>query len=111
MVTIEQVKNGLMKYIDTEILPHTNGAKRFAVGVFSALAAQNAETALMKYRENPAITMLGVVDENNNVDIDKIYSAAISAMPDRLSLDIPLVGVFTIGKADLDQMLDLIKGA
>ena len=37
MVTIEQVKNGLTKYIDAEILPNMTGGKRFALGVCAAL--------------------------------------------------------------------------
>ena len=41
MVTMQQVKTGLVRYIDTDVLPHLTGIKKLGLGVYTALAANN----------------------------------------------------------------------
>ena len=31
---------------------------------------------LLKLRENPAVQMMGIMDEDGNIDIDRLYNAA-----------------------------------
>lgn len=111
MVTIEQVKNGLTNYIDKEILPGMPGGKRFAMGVGAALVVQNLEGTLLKYRENPLLAAMNVMDEGNNVDIDRIYVAATDTLKgmEKLSIDVPFLGVLTFRQGDLDALLAAIK--
>ena len=111
MVTIEQVKNGLTNYIDKEILPAMPGGKRFARGVGAALVVQNLEGTLLKYRENHLLAAMNVMDKGNNIDIDKIYAAATDTLKsmEKLSLDVPLLGVLTFRQGDLDALLAAIK--
>ena len=111
MVTIEQVKNGLTKYIDSEILPNMTGGRRFVMGVGAALMIQNLEATMLKYRRNPIISALNVLDEDNNIDIDKLYTAATETINgmEKLSVDVPMLGVLTFRKNDLDALLAAIK--
>lgn len=111
MVTIEQVKNGLTRYIDKEILPTMPGGKRFALGVGAALIMQNLEGTLLRYRESPLLAAMNVLDEGNNIDIDTIYAAATDTLKgmEKLSVDIPLLGVLTFRQSDLDALLAAIK--
>lgn len=111
MVTIEQVKNGLAKYIDAEILPNMTGGKRFALGVCAALMIQNAENTLGKLMDSPAITALGVLDGGNNIDIDKVYAAATDTLKgmEKFSMDLPMLGVLTFRQSDLDALYAAIK--
>lgn len=110
-LTIEQVKNGLTKYIDNEILPSMPGGKRFAMGVGAALIMQNLEGTLLKYRNTPLLAAMNVMDDGNNVDIDKIYAAATDTLKGmgKLSVDMPLLGVLTFKQDDLDALLAAIK--
>ena len=100
MVTIEQVKNGLTKYIDAEILPNMTGGKRFALGVCAALMIQNAENTLGK-----------LMDGGNNIDIDKVYAAATDTLKgmEKFSMDLPMLGVLTFRQSDLDALYAAIK--
>ena len=111
MVTIEQVKNGLTKYVDSEILPSISGGKRFALGVGAALAIKNLENTLNKYMNSPVLSALGILDDGSNIDIDKVYAAATETLTgmDKFSIDVPMLGVLTFRQGDLDALWAAIK--
>ena len=75
MVTMNQVKNGLVKYIDTEVMPHLTGFRKIGLGAYTALAAENSVGMISKYKDHPAVQLLDVIDKDGNVDIDKLYQA------------------------------------
>ncbi len=110
MVTMTQVKNGLMRYIDNEILPKMTGVKRFGLGIYSALAAENLEKTLLQYRSHPAVTMLDVFDEAGNVNIERIYAAAGKYLQtgEKLPLELPLLGTLMLDRNDLDRLYQFI---
>lgn len=110
MVTLEQVKAGLAKYIDKEMLPHLNGFAKIGLGAYSALAMSNLGAVLMKYKDAPAVSILGVIDEEGNVDIDKLYDAVIPVVAnEKLSFDIPVIGRYTINRMDIEKIYGYIK--
>lgn len=112
MVTMQQVKNGLVKYIDTDVLPHLTGIKKLGLGVYTALAANNVVVLIEKYREHPAVAVLDVIDAEGNVDIDKLYQAIAPqfANGEKQVINIPLIGDMTVDKSDLEKLYRYIKG-
>lgn len=112
MITTIQAKNGLVKYIDNDMLPHLTGVKKIGLGIYTALAADNLVNAMEKYREHPAVAMLGVVDADGNIDIDRLYQAAAQHFQqgERVSIDIPLIGPYTVDKSDLESLYRYMKG-
>ena len=112
MVTMAQVKNGLVKYIDADILPHLTGFKKVALGAYAALAANNLVTMMEKYKNSPAISILDVIDENGNVDIDKLYQAVLPqfANGEKQTISIPLIGDMTVDRSDLEKLYRYIRG-
>lgn len=113
MVTINQVKTGLMKYIDTDMLPHLSGVKKVGLGVYAALAADNASRMVLQYKEHPAISVLDVVDKDGNIDIDKLYNAAVPMFSSgqKHSVNIPLVGEYVIDQNDIEKIYRYIREA
>lgn len=112
MVTMEQVKNGLIKYIDSDIMPHLTGLRKIGMGVYVALAADRAVEMAMQYREHPAVAVLGVIDSEGNVDIERMYQA-ISPMVqggEKIPVDIPLIGEIRMDKTDVEKLYRYIKG-
>ncbi len=111
MVTVNQVKNGLVKYIDNEVLPHLTGAKKIGLGVYTALAAENLEKTVLKYRTHPAVEMLDVIDENCEINIDRLYRAAVPYFEggEKHALEIPLIGEIIVCRKDLDELFRLIN--
>ena len=112
MVTMAQVKNGLVKYIDTDILPHLTGFKKIGLGAYTALAAENFAGMVEKYRTHPAISVLNVMDENGNLNIDKLYQAVSPMFADgqKQSIDIPLIGELRVDRTDLEKLYRYIRG-
>ena len=109
MTGINKVINGVTCFLDTEILPHLSGAKRYGATVYLALMEPNAANSIKAALNTPAIKMLGISD-GENVDTDKLYSAMIkSVKEDKLTVDIPLIGAFSFTKADVDKLFDCIR--
>lgn len=111
MATINQVRRGIEKYMDAEILPKLPKAKAFGMGVYAELLLSQTESQLQKYLELPAVKVLGIVDESGNIDIEKLRDVAHKKMPDNIQLDLPLIGTFTFGNADIDMLYQHIERA
>lgn len=109
MVTMEQVKAGLMAYIDAEILPRMEGYRRYGLTVYLALLMDNFSGKLMDALNRPAIAALGVMDESGRIDIEKVHNAAYSAMREDVDVSIPVVGRFVFSRADVDKLCEMIR--
>lgn len=112
MVSLEQMKNGLMRYIDNDMLPKLTGMKKIGLGIYAALAGKNLVSIVQQYANHPAIAMLGVMDDSHNIDLDKLYEAAIHAFADgdKITLSIPMIGDYTIDHTDVDKLYRYMKG-
>lgn len=111
MVTMQAAKNGLVKYIDNDILPHLTGLKKVGLGVYTALAANNIIGLMEKYKDHPAVSVLDVIDENGNIDIDKLYNvtAPMFANGEKHMINIPMIGDMTVDRTDLEKLYRYIK--
>lgn len=109
MATIEQVKNGLSAYIDSQILPKIDGYKRFGLTVYMYLAIDNISNKMIEILHSPSMSMLGIMDDENNIDIERLHNAAYSSMRDNLDINIPVVGRFTFSRSDVDKLFDMIR--
>ena len=111
MVTVHQIRQGLEQYLDTEILPHLPAMKRFGISVYIELLLQQIENQSGDFLEKPAIKILGLADENGNIDIEKLYGVAKNKFgsADRLEMDIPIAGRFVFNKSDVDNLFDMIR--
>ena len=78
MVTMQQVKTGLVRYIDTDVLPHLTGIKKLGLGVYTALAANNVVGLIEKYREHPAVAVLDVIDADGGTRCAGICGASVA---------------------------------
>lgn len=123
MATIEQVKNGISRYLDEELIPNISDEKPilFAFGAVSALLLQNVDKAILQYKENPIVKMTGAIDEDGNIDVDALAKVAKESMKKyAFSLDDFLVGKFSFLRGhvntinftpeDIDTLKKYIKG-
>ena len=111
MVTMNQLQNGITAYIDREVLPHLTGMKRVGLGVYSAMAANNIGPMLTKYKDHPAVAVLDVIDSDGNVDVDKLYQAALPMFQDgeKQHINIPFIGELMVDRTDLEKLYQYIK--
>lgn len=112
MVTINQIQSGILQYIEKDLMPHLDGLKKVGLGVYATLAAGNIAAMIMSYKDHPAVKMLDVFGENNEIDIDKLYNAAVPyySNGEKQTVSIPLIGDFTMDKSDIDKLYRYIKG-
>lgn len=123
MATIEQLKNGISRYLDEELIPNISDEKPilFAFGAVSALLLQNVDKAILQYKENPIVKMTGAIDEDENIDVDALAKVAKESMKKyAFSLDDFLVGKFSFLRGhvntinftpeDIDTLKKYIKG-
>lgn len=110
-VTTTQIQNGVLRFIDSEIIPHIDGWGKIGVGVISVLVSKNFENIFNSYKNHPVIAMLGIVDTNTNeIDIDGLYNAAIDYIgTEPMPIDVPLLGRIKVKKSDFDTLVKMIK--
>lgn len=112
MVTIQQVKAGILKYLASDIIPHMAPWKQVAAEVYLGLVSDNAAKRILEMRSKPEIELMGVFQENGDVDIDKVYQIAQQQLQDgrKIPVTIPVVKEdFNLDKSDLDRLYKYIK--
>ena len=110
MISYEQAVAGFTRYVYSEMLPHMTGIKSVALGAYTALAAKNAAQAIRSAAANPAVAITGAITQDG-LDLDLLYNAVNERMSDSVQLDIPFIGVFTVGRADIDKLCNYMRGA
>lgn len=112
MVSANQMISGLRQYINKEILPQLDGTKRIGAAVYLSLMERNAGQALEKALMHPAVQVLGIVDEQHQVDVDALHDALIDNMiGDKFRIEVPMIGTFTLSQTDIDRIYDCIVRA
>ena len=62
-------------------------------------------------KNNPVVSAMGVIDEQDQIDIDAIYQEfAAQAQRGAVTFDVPLVGALTLTAADVDKLYRYITG-
>lgn len=112
MVTIQQVKAGVLKYLASDIIPHMAPWKQVAVEVYLGLVSDNVAKRILEMRSKPEIGMMGIFQDNGDIDIDKVYQIAQQQMQNgrKIPVTIPVVNEeFNLDKSDLDRLYKYIK--
>lgn len=110
MVTYNQVVNGMAKYIDQEIINKIQGLPRWGLGAVSGIALSKGTNIFNALKAHPIIKMLEVIDENDMIDIDTIYTEIRKqAEKGSATFDAPMIGTITLTKDDVDKLYRLIK--
>ena len=114
MVSIKQIEQGAVNYIDQEIAPKIptnipNGQlKKIAAMAGAAYAVKHGVT---KLAANPALASIGAVDDAGNVDLDGIAEAVRAQIPETgLKVTVPILGDLTFFAEDVERLVACIKG-
>lgn len=109
MVTYNQVVNGMSRYIDQEIVNKMQGWQRWALGAGAGIMMTKGTNIFNALKANPIIKMLDVIDENDMIDIDTIYTELRKqAEKGAATFDAPMIGTITLTKDDVDKLYRLI---
>ena len=67
---------------------------------------------LLKLRENPAVQMMGIMDADGNIDLDRLYNAARTQVDGKkIPLTIPVIGELRFDVNDVDRLYKYIQEA
>lgn len=111
MVTIDQAMRGIMRFADTEIIPHMPTGKGVFAGIVIALIMAGGKEQVLKLRDNPAVQMMQIFDDTGNIDLDKLYNAARPRFENKLTVSVPLLGDMRFDQNDVDKLYRYIQEA
>lgn len=118
MVTIDDIKNGLTKYFDDEIVPNVlslyddSSFKHFIkpiVGTILALYVKKVEAIYETYRNNPLITFTGIIDDEGNIDLDMFLNEYEKHIEDIIFTKDTKIGEISFNKEDLNKLKEHIN--
>jgi hypothetical protein len=105
MVTLNQVQNGIVKYLDSEIVPNINGWQKWVFGALASTAMLKTTNIFNALKENPLIKMLEIIDENDNIDIDTLYREFLKqAQKGAVTFAVPMIGAMTLNHTDVEKL-------
>lgn len=104
--TSEQIINGLLNYADTEVMTKLPTSGKWVMGTAIMLASNKIPIIVDNLKESPVVKMLGIVDEEDNIDADALINAMRSASEKygSMTLDVPLVGRLTFNSNDIERL-------
>lgn len=111
MVSIDRVKRGIARYLDSELIKMT-GWQKWVFGAGAAMYLENFASVVSKLREHPAVNALGIINETGDIAVEKLYQhLRIQAQKGPITFDVPMVGRITLSEADVDKLYQYIMQA
>jgi hypothetical protein len=111
-VTVDQFKQGIARYLDSEITSRLQGFKRWLIPL-GAVAVINAKIdALMSGSNLEMIKATGYVGEDGMIDIDRLYSDLVGVARTHGSVteNLPMLGDVTFSESDIEALRRYIQG-
>ena len=110
-VTIDQAMRGAVRFADNEIIPHLPGGKGIGAGIALALIMDGGRSRILALREHPAVKLMQIMDEQGNIDLDRLYNAARPKFENKLSVSVPFIGELKFDQNDVDKLYKFIQEA
>lgn len=108
-VTIDQAMRGAVRFADNEIIPHLPGGKGIGAGIALALIMDGGHSRILALREHPAVKLMQIMDEQGNIDLDRLYNAARPKFENKLSVSVPFIGELKFDQNDVDKLYKYIQ--
>ena len=111
MVSIDKIKQGVAAYLDSELMPQlpANGVQKLIAGTAMSLLIERSGAIAESYKDNQLVKMLGIMDENGNVDVDVLAEELKKNMPkEGIKVEVPMIGALTFKKDDVEKLHEYI---
>ena len=111
MYELNQVVNGITRYLDNEIIPNVVGWQKWVVGAGLGVGLSKSTNVFNAYKDHPMVKSLELVDSNDLIDIDLLHKEfSKQAEKGAITFDMPFVGPLTLNRDDVDKLYTYIKG-
>jgi hypothetical protein len=105
-INTEQLQRAITEYFNQEILAKASGWKKFSTALIFNMYKMRIPELVNNLSNNPLIKLTGVIDGNNFVDVETLYTHAKDAI--QKSGQFELMGIiFT--ESDLDKLYSIIR--
>lgn len=111
MVSVDKIEKGIANYLDGELMPQLqgNGVEKVIIGTAASLFIHRAGAVIEGYKDNKIVKMLGIMNENGDIDVDTLVEEVKKNIPkEGVKLEIPIIGTMTFHKDDIDKLYDYI---
>lgn len=106
MVNKEELVNGILRYIDDEVIPHLPTGGKWVLGSLVFLITERSNVLLEQLLSNELIKTLNIVDSNSMIDADRLIQALKKSANKygKLVVTIPIVGTMSFTESDVDTL-------
>lgn len=111
MVTMDELKDGVIRFLDAEIIPQMGGLRKLAFSTYIALAADGLADKLVKMKDSTIVAATGLIHEDGMIDVDKLYTTLCDKLCEDVTLDVPMIGKLSFCRSDLDRCYHMIVGS
>ena len=104
-----QLYSALTEYIDREIMPLAASmdlTKQFMFGLKVGVVKRRIENVVRSYLRSAEMSVLDIVDDNGNIDIEPIYQSAMDMMAKMQKLEL---GGISFTQADLQKLYGIMQ--
>lgn len=110
MATFEQVKSGISKYLDFEVLPKIQGWQKWVIGAGCSMYLEKGVSVFNELKENPMIQKLELINSENKIDIDTLYRfLSAEAKKSAITFKSKMMGDITLNAKDVEKLYTYIK--
>lgn len=106
VISMRQAAEGLVAFLAGEVAKIPDIKKRFLA--FGALGAAKINPGAVIAQYEPALKMVGIMDDDGNVDLDAVKAALVSAFANVPTFD---AFGFTFSEADAETLLRHLQRA
>lgn len=112
MVSLAQFQRGFAQFLDNEIVSHMTGWQKWTFGALGGLAISRTTNLFGELKKNPIVAMLGVIREDDMIDIDTLYREfKRQAQMSPATFAVPGIGTLTLREDDVDKLYSYIINA
>ena len=102
----EKIINGIIKYIDAEIYPTMNDWQEILARVAVARVLDSSEQFKRTMLTNGFLRTFGIIDSEENVDVDGLLNTLREQIEQKgkLTISLPLMPRLTFTASDIDNL-------
>lgn len=106
MVSREQFINGILRYIDDQVMPHLPTTGKWGLGTLVVLASERSNVMFEQLMSNEVVRSLDVITKDGMIDADRLIKALKTSANKygKLVLTIPIVGTLSFTDSDVDTL-------
>lgn len=110
MYNYNKVIEGLMTFVDKELIPKMEGYQRWVFGTACGIMGKKCEKIYESLKDVALLKTLDVLD-GEQVNVDLLYEElAKQASKSPVTIEIPMLGTIRLDKSDVDKLHRYITG-